>query len=57
MKNPESHINKAFTFEDLLTRGWTLTLIELFLEPEDDRYPVDHFPELCRREDVSASAR
>ena len=43
MKNPESHINKTFTVEDLLTPGWTLTLIERFLEPEDDRNPVDHF--------------
>jgi hypothetical protein len=43
MKNPESHTNKDFTVEDLLTRGWTLTLIERFLEPEDYRNPVDHF--------------
>jgi hypothetical protein len=57
MKNPESHTNKAFTVEDLLTRGWTLTLIERFLEPEDYRNPVDHFPELCRQEGVSASVR
>jgi hypothetical protein len=27
----------------LLTQGWTLTLIERFLEPEDYRNPVDHF--------------
>jgi hypothetical protein len=43
MQNPESHTNKDFTVEDLLTRGWTRTLIERFLEPEDYRNPVDHF--------------
>jgi hypothetical protein len=42
MRNPESHTNKDFTVEDLLTRGWTLTLFERFLEPEDYRNPVDH---------------
>src|SRR5262249_47909934 len=29
--------------EDLLTRGWTRTLIERFLEWEDYRVTVDHF--------------
>ena len=43
MKNSESHNNKDFAVEDLLTRGWTRTLIERFLEPEDYRNAVDHF--------------
>jgi hypothetical protein len=43
MKNSESHTNKDFTVEDLLTRGCTRTLIERFLEPEDYRDPVNHF--------------
>ena len=43
MKNSESHTNKDFAVEDLLTRGWTRTLIERFLEPEGYRNPVDHF--------------
>jgi hypothetical protein len=43
MKNPESHTNKDFTVEDLLTRGWTRALIERFLEPEDYRNTVNHF--------------
>ena len=43
MKDSESHPNKDFAVEDLLTRGWTRTLIERFLEPEDYRNPVDHF--------------
>ena len=43
MNNSESETNKDFTVEDLLTRGWTRTLIERFLEPEDYRNPVDHF--------------
>ena len=43
MKNSESETNRDFTVEDLLTRGWTLTLIERFLGHEDYRNPVDHF--------------
>jgi hypothetical protein len=43
MNNSESETNKDFTVEDLLTRGWTRTLIERFLEHEDYRNPVDHF--------------
>jgi hypothetical protein len=43
MQNPDSETNKDFTVQDLLTRGWTHTLIERFLEPEDYRNPVDHF--------------
>src|SRR5262252_7704314 len=43
MKNPDSETNKDFTVEDLLTRGWTRTLIERFLEQEDYRNTVDHF--------------
>lgn len=43
MKNLESETNKDFTVEDLLTRGWTRTLIGRFLEREDYRNPVDHF--------------
>jgi hypothetical protein len=43
VKNSESHTNKDFAVEDLLTRGWTRTLIERFLEPENYRNPVDHF--------------
>ena len=43
MKNSDSETNKDFTVEDLLTRGWTLTLIERFLGREDYRDPVDHF--------------
>src|SRR6516225_7099376 len=43
MKNSESQTNKDFTVEDLLTRGWTRTLIERFLEPEDYRNTVNHF--------------
>ena len=43
MQNAESHTNKDFTVEDLLTRGWTRTLIERFLEPEDYRDTVNHF--------------
>jgi hypothetical protein len=42
-KNSESETNTDFTVEDLLTRGWTLTLIERFLGREDYRNPVDHF--------------
>jgi hypothetical protein len=43
MRTSESETNKDFTVEDLLTRGWTRTLIDRFLEPEDYRNPVDHF--------------
>ena len=43
MKDSESETNKDFTVEDLLTRGWTRTLIERFLELEDYHNPVDHF--------------
>ena len=43
MKNPYSETGKDLTVEDLLTRGWTRTLIERFLEREDYRNPVDHF--------------
>jgi hypothetical protein len=39
----ESHTNKDFTVEDLLTRGWTRTLMERFLKPENYRDSVDHF--------------
>jgi hypothetical protein len=43
MQNPDSETNKDFTVQDLLTRGWTHTLIERFLKLEDYRNPVDHF--------------
>jgi hypothetical protein len=43
MKNSESETKKDFAVADLLTLGWTRTLIERFLEPEDYRNPVDHF--------------
>jgi hypothetical protein len=43
MQNPDSETNKDFTVQDLLTRGWTHTLVERFLKPKDYRNPVDHF--------------
>ena len=43
MKNSDSETKKDFADEDLLTRGWTRSLIESFLEHEDYRNPVDHF--------------
>jgi hypothetical protein len=43
MKNSDSETDKDFIVEDLLTRGWALTLIERFLGREDYRNPVDHF--------------
>ena len=43
MKNSDSETDKDFIVEDLLTRGWALTLIERFLGREDYRDPVDHF--------------
>jgi hypothetical protein len=39
--NPEAQLD--LTVEDLLQRGWTRGLIDLFLGNEDYRNPVNHF--------------
>lgn len=56
MKDSDSETKKDFAVEDLLTRGWTRSLIERFLEHEDYRDHLDHFRNIPARRCINVGA-